>query len=139
MCATIVFVCAVCPGVVSADDEAPSGEVLYREQCAECHGERGEGNKEADPGPLIGDKSIRELTQLIERTMPDGEPERCVGPDAERVARYIYETFYSEIAQSRHAPAQLEFARLTGRQYENALADIIRGADQLIHRTANAG
>ncbi len=106
--------------------EPMTGQQIYQQQCADCHGPAGAGNREADPGPLVGDKSVRELTRHIEETMPEGEPELCVGEEAERVARYIHEAFYSEIAQARNAPATLEFARLTVRQYENAIADLLR-------------
>ncbi|MCA9053756.1 MAG: DUF1592 domain-containing protein [Planctomycetaceae bacterium] len=113
-------------------DESPTltdenrGEVLYRAQCASCHGEQGEGIKDAYAQPLIGDRSVVELTKLISETMPDGEPELCQGDDADAVAQYVYDAFYSEIAQARNRPARVEFSRLTVRQYENAVADLFR-------------
>ena len=39
------------------------------------------------------------LARLIAKTMPEDAPGDCVGEDAERVAAYIYETFYSKDAQ----------------------------------------
>lgn len=101
------------------------GREIYEQQCASCHGANGEGVPDAYADALIGDRSIKELTQYIHDRMPEGEPEKCVGPDAEAVARYIHEAFYSEIAQARNRPAQIQFSRLTVRQYENAVADLL--------------
>jgi hypothetical protein len=56
--------------------------------------------------------------------MPPG-PKKCTGPDADRVAAYIYETFYSPVAQARNRPARIELSHLTVRQYRNTLADLI--------------
>ena len=50
-----------------------------------------------------------------------------MGEDAEKVAAYIYEAFYSKAAQARNPfrPARIELSRLTVRQYRNAVADLI--------------
>ena len=74
---------------------------------------------------LAGDLSIEQLAKVIEKTMPEGEPEKCVGEDAKKVAAYIYEAFYSPIAQARIKPARVELSRLTVRQYQNAVTDLI--------------
>jgi hypothetical protein len=58
--------------------------------------------------------------------MPEDSPEQCVGPEAEKVGRYLYDTFYSSLAQARHAPARIRLSRLTVRQYENTIADLTR-------------
>ncbi len=110
--------------VMSADDVAPGAEI-YRERCAECHGTHGEGVKDAYDKPLAGDKSLAELAKLIERTMPEEDPESCIGNEAVDVAQYVYETFYSERAQYRNAPPRIALSRLTVRQYENVVADLI--------------
>ncbi|MEZ6064446.1 MAG: DUF1592 domain-containing protein [Planctomycetaceae bacterium] len=104
---------------------ALDGAAIYRQKCASCHGAEGEGVADAYEQPLIGDRSVQELARMIHETMPEGEPEQCVGAEAEAVAAYIHETFYSEIAQYRKQPARLEFARLTVRQYEQTVADLI--------------
>ena len=57
--------------------------------------------------------------------MPEDDPGTCTGPEAEKVAAYIYDAFYSRTAQARNAPARVELARLTVRQYRNAVADLI--------------
>lgn len=106
-----------------ADDR--TGEQIYRQQCARCHGERGEGTAEHHPDPLVGDRHLGDLAKVIEETMPEDAPEQCVGDDAAKVAAYIHEAFYSPIAQARNQPARFEFARLTVRQYQNAVADLL--------------
>lgn len=103
----------------------PTGAQIYAAQCAKCHGAAGEGNTDEYADPLVGDKSVLELTALIDKTMPAGKPELCVGEDARKVAAYIHETFYSPVAQDRNRPARIELARLTIRQYQNAVADLI--------------
>src|ERR687895_211345 len=45
--------------------------------------------------------------------------------DAARVAEYIYHRFYSPEAQARNKPARVELSRLTARQYQNAVADLV--------------
>jgi mono/diheme cytochrome c family protein len=112
------------PGIAGA---APPriGEQTYRQTCARCHGPSGEGTKENYPKPLAGDKSVAQLARLIARTMPDDDPGTCKGEDAERVAAYIYDAFYSRTAQARNKPARVELSRLTVRQYRNAVADLV--------------
>lgn len=107
--------------------DAKAGEAVYRKLCAACHGARGEGVVEHYGKPLEGDRSLAELASFIERTMPEGEPEKCVGTDAENVAAYVYDAFYSPIAQARNRPARIELSRLTVRQYRNTIADLVRG------------
>src|SRR6185503_5690240 len=58
--------------------------------------------------------------------MPDDAPEKCVGPDADAVARYIYDAFYSREARLRNHPPRVELVRLTNRQYLNTVADLIK-------------
>ncbi len=103
-----------------------TGKQIYLRQCAQCHGASGEGTEEHYAEPLIGDRSRLELAHLIAETMPEDNPEACTGPNAEKVAAYIHEAFYSDLAQARNAPARIELARLTVRQYENAVADLLR-------------
>ncbi|MDB5342327.1 MAG: cytochrome c [Schlesneria sp.] len=105
--------------------EGPSGEQIYKTLCASCHGATGEGNNKHYAQPLTGDRSVLELTEYIDRTMPEDDPGKCVGEDARRVAEYIHGTFYSPIAQARIKPPRIELARLTVRQYQNSIADLI--------------
>jgi hypothetical protein len=107
-----------------AADEHP-GAAIYRSLCARCHGAHGEGVTNEYPDPLVGDKSLKELSAYIAESMPESAPEECVGEDAAQVAAYIYDAFYSKLAQARIRPPQLELSRLTVRQYQNAVADLI--------------
>lgn len=110
---------------VTTAAEPRSGEVIFRELCASCHGAKGEGVKTEYAQPLVGDKPLAELTELIDKTMPEGEPEKVDGVEAQNVAKYVYDTFYSPVAQARNAPPRIELSRLTVRQYQNSVADLI--------------
>jgi mono/diheme cytochrome c family protein len=104
-----------------------SGEKIYREHCSVCHGVGGEGVKDKHNHPLVGDHSLAELTNLIAKTMPEDNPGSCVGEDAHRVATYVYDRFYSPIAQARNQRARIELARLTARQHRQIVGDLIAG------------
>lgn len=106
------------------DDVLERGEAIYREQCLSCHGENGIGQTDGYSDALVGDASIGQLTETITDTMPEEDPEACVGEDAEAVAKYIHHTFYSEAAQLRSRPAQVDLSRLTARQLQQCLADL---------------
>lgn len=116
-----VFLCVASPGWA---DTTPSGEAIYRQQCASCHGTQGEGTADV-PDPLVGDRPVDQLIRIIHKRMPQEDPELCVGADAEAVAAYIYDAFYSPAAQARNRPARIEFSRLTVRQYRQAVTDLI--------------
>ena len=100
------------------------GQKIYTEQCASCHGEKGEGVSGSYPEALIGDATISELTKTIDETMPEGDAAACVGEDAQAVALYIHHAFYSEEAQRRLSPPKSAFSRLTAEQLRQSLADL---------------
>ncbi len=111
------------PGIPSDD-----GAQVYQQKCASCHGELGQGVAGVYDPAIFGERSIPELARLIERTMPEGEPEACVGDEAAAVARYIHREFYSPAARIRQGldqPLKVELSRLTVPQYRNAVADLI--------------
>ena len=110
---------------VVADTPHVRGEAIYRNQCAECHGAHGEGVDEEYAEPLYGDRSLKSLTRLIERTMPEEEPALCAGDDAAAVAAYIYDAFYSPEARNRLNPPEILPARLTNRQFRESVADLV--------------
>lgn len=113
-------------GTISLAEEKPvTGEAVYKAKCASCHGSKGEGKSDSYPNPLVGDRSIGELTEYISKTMPEDKPGTCVGDEASQVAKYIHETFYSSTAQARNKPARVELSRLTVRQYRNTVADLV--------------
>jgi mono/diheme cytochrome c family protein len=112
-----------------------SGEVIYRQQCASCHGSSGEGTDDHYPRALVGERSVSGLARLIAKTMPEDAPGDCVGEDAEKVAAYIYESFYSKSAQVRNkfqAP-RIELSRLTVRQYKHVVADLLGNSQPPTH------
>lgn len=108
--------------VAGAADQ--TGEQIYQSLCQSCHGLQGAGTAEHKK-PLIGDLSILELARVIDKTMPEGEPEQCSAEESRKVAEYIHGAFYSPTAQERIRPARIELARLTNRQYQNSVADLV--------------
>lgn len=115
---------ALCCFAAARAKDSP-GQKLFKERCASCHGENGEGVKEEFANPLIGDRSLNELSKYIDDTMPKDEAESMNAEESAAVAAYIYDAFYSPTAQFRNQPARVELARLTVRQYRHALADIV--------------
>ena len=112
--------------------KAATGEQIYRTECVRCHGPKGEGVKGKYNDALYGDWSLEKLIRYIDKNMPEDDPDKCKGPDADAVARYIYDAFYSREARMRNRPARVELVRLTNRQYAHTVADLIksfRGAD----------
>ncbi len=109
------------------------GREIFRQECAKCHGRNGEGVKGKYDDALRGDWPIEKLTRYIDKNMPDDAPEKCAGPDADAVARYIHDAFYSREARLRNHPPRVELVRLTNRQYLNTVADLIK------HFTGNDG
>jgi cytochrome c553 len=108
----------------SAVAQERTGAQIYKQMCARCHGAAGEGTKKYEL-PLVGDKSVAQLANLIDRTMPEDDPDALDAADARKVAEYIHEAFYSAAAQARLKPPRIELARLTVRQYRNSVADLI--------------
>jgi mono/diheme cytochrome c family protein len=103
-----------------------SGEHIYRQKCADCHGARGEGVADKYKESLVGDWSLPRLARYIEKNMPDDHPGTLAPRESEAVAAYVFETFYSPAAQARLHPARVELAHLTNRQYAVTVADLVR-------------
>ena len=101
------------------------GQQIYIALCARCHGERGQGTAEHFQDPLTGDLSITELADLISETMPEDEPEQCVDENAQAVAKYVYEEFYSEAAQFKRSTTRVELLHRSVRQYQESVADLV--------------
>lgn len=116
--------CARGEGPASGQATVQEGARLFKTHCAKCHGEQGQGTKDY-PTALTGDKSIVELARVIDDTMPEGEPELVSKSEAEAISAYIHEAFYSPLAQARIKPATVEFSRLTVRQFENCVTDLL--------------
>src|SRR5207248_152275 len=77
------------------------------------------------PNRLVGDKSRAALARFIAKKMPKDSPKKCDAEEAQKLAAYIFDAFYSSAAQERNKPPRIELARLTVRQYRNAIADLI--------------
>lgn len=118
----VVLSLLVACGAVRANE---SGAALYAAKCAHCHGTKGEGVKDQYAQPLIGDRSLRELTSYIQRTMPDDDPGSLKAEEAKQLGEHVFHAYYSAAAQDRNYPARVELSRLTVRQYQNVVADII--------------
>ena len=123
-CSGAVLLMSVLSSMSSADDRA-AGEMIYQAKCASCHGSKGEGTHENYPSPLLGDRSVGELTEYVAKSMPEDKPGTCVGEEAQLVSQFIYDAFYSPTAQARNKPARVELSRLTVRQYRNTIADLV--------------
>jgi cytochrome c5 len=119
----VTAVVALTPQLATAA-EPRAGERIYKERCASCHGKAGEGTPDY-PRALAGDRSVAQLSKLIAKTMPEDDPGTCVGADADNVAAFIHDAFYSPVAQARNAPARIALSRLTVRQYRNAVTDLV--------------
>jgi len=100
-----------------------TGEQIYRQLCASCHGAQGQGGKRKSP--LQGDLSPGELARFIHESMPPGADPPLPMADSRLVAEYIHGAFYSPIARERNKPARVELSRLTVRQYRNAITDLV--------------
>src|SRR6266542_2685399 len=118
---------------VRGTEQNKKGREIFRQLCVKCHGRNGEGVKGKYDDALRGDWPIEKLTRYIDKNMPDDAPEKCAGPDADAVARYIHDAFYSREARLRNHPPRVELVRLTNRQYLNTVADLIK------HFTGNDG
>ena len=113
------------------------GATIYRERCADCHGTDGQGLEDGFPDPLLGDYPVEVLARLVEHTMPEGDAESCVGEEADDVAHYVFNTFYSlraRIQRGLVAPPRVQLARLTVAQHRNVLADLIRAFTPVTRR-----
>lgn len=122
--ALAVILAVSCTGV--ATKVSSSGESIYRQKCADCHGQKGQGVEGKYKDALFGDLALPKLTRYIAKNMPDDTPETLSTAEAEAVASFVYQSFYSRAAQARNHPARIEVAHLTNRQYTVTVADLLR-------------
>lgn len=120
----LVALLALATGAYSA--ETRTGEQIYKQMCARCHGGKGEGTKKYE-APLTGDRSVAQLAGVVDRTMPEGDPDALDAEGSRRVAQFMHDTFYSPDAQAKLNPPRVELSRLTVKQYRNSVADLVGG------------
>ncbi|MBL9155514.1 MAG: DUF1592 domain-containing protein [Verrucomicrobiales bacterium] len=128
--------CCLIAGPVAAADAPKSaiasplppnhpGKAIYEKLCLDCHGPQGEGVKDKADEALHGDRDIAWLTDRVHRTMPEEDPDLCVGEDARAVSEYMYHAFYSAEAQARLHPPRAIFSRLTESQFRHSVTDLV--------------
>ncbi len=121
--ATLVAVsCSVTPSRPAA---LAAGEKIYRQKCAECHGAAGQGVEKKYKEALAGDWARPKLARYIAKNMPDDHPGTLSAAEAEAVAGFVFDSFYSPAAQAKLNPARIEIAHLTNRQYAVTVADLL--------------
>jgi cytochrome c553 len=118
------FIGALAIAILLPLNAARAGEILYQQKCTCCHGKAGEGGKEF-PNPLIGNKTLEQLGKYIAKRMPEDAPGTLKAADAEKIAAYIFDAFYSPAAQARIKAPRVELARLTATEYRYAVADLV--------------
>lgn len=123
-CIPLLWVSFFFPALIDGESQG-KGEALWQKQCAECHGKNGEGVKGEYKFQLVGDWPVHKLSGYIDENMPEDDPGACVCEDADLVAQYIYDAFYSPEAQLRNTPPSTIPSHLTVRQLEESLSDII--------------
>lgn len=114
-----VVLLAACGGMAAE----PDGATIFRDHCVRCHGADGGGTAEV-PEPLGGDRSLAQLADLIERTMPEDDPTAVTGAAARAVAAYVHEVLLPGRSGAA-ATVGIEPARLTARQHRLAVADLL--------------
>ena len=113
------------------DADRVAGAQIFQKLCADCHGDKGQGVAKKYDEPLYGERSVNSLAKLIDRTMPEDEPEKCDAEDSRKVALYIYDAFYSPTARAKLNPPKRDFMRLTNRQFRESVADAIGSFEQV--------
>ncbi len=124
-CAGIVVIWVGLFSQSRAGDQPPPGNVVYQKQCARCHGKQGEGIEDEGTEPFSGSHSLADLERVIDETMPEDDPTLCEGEAAKSVAKYVYDTYFAAEAEARTSKARIELSRLTVRQYNNAITDLL--------------
>jgi hypothetical protein len=121
----------------ASKDPKKEGQALFVSKCATCHGQNGQGGA-GYRSPLRGTLSVGQLGEFIASSMPPGS-KHCPAPQASKIAAYIYDGFYSPLAQERNRPARVELSRLTVRQFRNAVTDLVSGFHPAVPNSAVHG
>ncbi len=119
-------------------DERDDGRAIYQQLCQACHGDRGQGSAAHDE-PLRGELSLEALATYIADSMPEEDPDLCIGDDARQVAQYIFHAFYSHSTDHASGSPALDFSRLTVRQFRESVADVLGNFAAPPERTGQSG
>ncbi|MFN9880212.1 MAG: DUF1588 domain-containing protein [Planctomycetota bacterium] len=98
------------------------GAAIWEEQCIACHGGQGEGIEGKYEHRLSGPNTVEELASLIEQTMPEDDPGKCVGEDARAVAEFLLQRIL--VSGDDQQTARRVLQHLTANQYQLAVADL---------------
>ena len=74
---------------------------------------------------MQGAYELADLIQIVDETMPEDDPEQCTGEAAEKVAGYIYETFYRPSAAGHGIAGARRVGTADGPPIRAAVADLI--------------
>ena len=104
---------------------ARDGAAIYKEHCASCHGNKGQGVADEYDEALVGKKSITSLTKYIHKSMPEDDEDAVIDDDARAVSEYLFHAFYSPEAQAKLKPVRKDLLRRTQHQHRRALSDLV--------------
>jgi hypothetical protein len=104
---------------------ARDGAAIYKEHCASCHGDKGQGVADEYDEALVGKKSIASLTRYIHKSMPEDDEDAVIDDDARAVSEYMFHAFYSPEAQAKLNPVRKDLLRRTQHQHRRALSDLV--------------
>lgn len=112
------------------------GEQQYQQNCAVCHGEKGEGRSQLNSPSLIGCSVCEDPTRLsdyIDVAMPPGGPaaaQACADDCAINVSAYIVSEFNGQVdlsaCETGTTPEASVFKRLSRLEYRNTLMDLFQ-------------
>ena len=77
------------------------------------------------------------VPSFVAASMPPGKGTPLA--QAKQIAAYMHGAFYSPLAQERNRPPRVEMARLTVRQFKNAVADLVSGTAPVLPENAEKG
>ncbi|HEX2749542.1 MAG TPA: DUF1592 domain-containing protein, partial [Verrucomicrobiales bacterium] len=109
----------------NADEPARTGATIYRDMCASCHGDKGQGVADKYDDPLYGERSIPSLSKYIDKNMPEDKADTLDADGSAKVAEYIFNSFYSPEARARNHPPRIDLTHLTNRQFQESVADLM--------------
>ncbi|HWB05209.1 MAG TPA: DUF1592 domain-containing protein [Verrucomicrobiales bacterium] len=111
--------------IAFGQEQARTGETIFRDMCASCHGDKGQGVADKYDDPLYGERSLASLSKYIDKNMPEDKADTLDADGSAKVAEYIYHAFYSAEARARNNPPRIDLTHLTNRQFQESVADLL--------------